>query len=85
MTEKNNEVTGYDGIADVMQRAYNSGYDNPRPMHYSQLAEEFGYSNPPEVDMVADSFDLGCRHAQNNVEKFDKRKLLAEMASWGDE
>lgn len=68
--------------AAALYAAYRSGYEDPRPMHYRELAEEFGYEEIPEIDMVADAFDLGCRHAENDVEQFGKDELLEEMASW---
>lgn len=70
-------------MADALYEAYESGHDDPRSMHYRQLEMEFETDTLPETDAVADAFDLGCDHAQNDVDKFDKDDLLEEMASWG--
>lgn len=81
----NQDTTDDEKLADALHDAYTSGYDDPRFIHFTQLAEQFGYNGLPEVDMMADAFDLGCRHAENDVEKFNEQELLEEMESWGEE
>lgn len=69
-------------LANALYAAYESGYDDPRRLHYAKIAEKWGSENIGETDALADAFDLGCRHADKDVEKFEKIELLEEMASW---
>ena len=70
-------------------KAYRSGYEDPRSMHYTQIASEWGnheggiVGDIQTTDMLADAFDLGCTHSQNDIEPFEtKGELLEEIASW---
>jgi len=65
-----------------LYKAYKSGYHNPRPMHYSAIQEAWNTDTLGEADTIADAFDLGCRHQQNDVDMFDKDELVEEIASW---
>lgn len=76
------EATDDSEFAESLYNAYVSGYEDPRPIHYGELAEEFNVEELAETDAVADAFDLGCLHSQNEVEKLSNQELLEEMASW---
>jgi len=70
-------------LSEVLYDAYESGHDDPRPMHYAEIVEEFGgKDNIKETDAIADAFDLGCRHAENDADQLSKEGLVEEMASW---
>jgi len=69
-------------FSDRLFTAYKSGYYYPRELHYRQIAEKWNTDGLAETDALADTYDLGCRHTQNDHPRFDKDELLKEIASW---
>jgi hypothetical protein len=70
-------------LSEALYDAYESGYSDPRPLHYSEIVDEFGGGDSiSETDAIADAFDLGCRHAESDADQLPKEELLEEMASW---
>jgi len=71
-----------DELAQALYDAYSTGYDEPRPMHYTTISAEFDTDELSETDAVANAFTLGCDHANQDAKKLLKNELLDELASW---
>lgn len=55
---------------------YEDFYEEPRSIHYMELSQQLGSQSLPLLDFVAAALDVGCRDAENGVEKRDKEEVI---------
>lgn len=67
-------------LAEKLYAAYESGYDDPRPMHYREISQKWDTDSLGVTDAVADAFDYGCDHAESDHEKWELDELLEALA-----
>lgn len=68
MTVEHLVSTAYDYYADF--------HENPRRIHYMELAQQVGAQNIRVLDYVAEALDQGCEDAKDNRVARSKQELL---------
>lgn len=71
-----------DDLLDAIGEAYNDFYDDPRGIHYVEIADRFDTDGLAEADLLADVIDMACRDRKNGLDRKSADEVLRTIEGW---
>lgn len=66
-------------LHDAIEDAYADFYDDPRGIHYFQIADRWDVDDLAEADILATAINMGCRDKKQGNEKKDSDEILHRL------